>query len=97
MPLSESRKKFLRGLGHKLKPVVSVGGAGVTDALLKEFEGTIAHHELVKVRVRAGDRDSRDAAIEELCRRGSAELVTRIGNVALLYRRNPDNPKIQLP
>ena len=97
MPLSESRKKFLRGLGHKLKPVVSIGGAGVTDALLKEFEGTIAHHELVKVRVRAGDRDSRDAAIEELCRRGGAELVTRIGNVALLYRRNPDNPKIQLP
>ena len=97
MQLSESRKKFLRGLGHKLKPVVSVGGAGITDALLREFDATIAHHELVKVRVRAGDRESRDAAIEELCRRGGAELVTRIGNVALLYRRNPDNPKIQLP
>ena len=97
MQLSESQKKFLRGLGHKLKPVVSVGGAGVTDALLKEFDATITHHELVKVRVRVGDRESRDAAIGELCRRGGAALVTRIGNVALLYRRNPDNPKIQLP
>lgn len=97
MQLSESRKRFLRGLGHKLKPVVSVGSAGITDALLKEFDATIAHHELVKVRVRAGDRESRDAAIAELCRRGDAELVTRIGNVALLYRRNPDEPTIHLP
>ena len=97
MQLSESRKKFLRGLGHQLKPVVSVGSAGVTDAVLKEFDATIAHHELVKVRVRVGDRESRDAAIGELCRRGGAALVTRIGNVALLYRRNPDDPKIQLP
>lgn len=97
MQLSESQKKFLRGLGHQLKPVVSVGGAGVTDALLREFDATIAHHELIKVRVRAGDRERRDAAIEELCRRGEAALVTRIGNVALLYRRNPDEPKILLP
>ncbi|HET6628917.1 MAG TPA: YhbY family RNA-binding protein [Woeseiaceae bacterium] len=97
MQLSESRKKFLRGLGHQLKPIVSVGGAGVTDALLREFCATIAHHELVKVRVRAGDRERRDAAIGELCRRGEAALVTRIGNVALFYRRNPDDPKIQLP
>jgi RNA-binding protein len=97
MPLSESQKKFLRGLGHKLKPVVSVGGAGVSGALLREFDTTIAHHELIKVRVRAGDRERRDAAIGELCRRGNAELVARIGNVALLYRQNPDEPRIQLP
>lgn len=97
MPLSESQKKFLRGLGHKLKPVVMVGDAGVSEPLLREFESTIGHHELVKVRVRAADRERRDAAIDELTRRGGAELVTRIGNVALLYRPNPDNPKIELP
>lgn len=97
MPLSESQKKFLRGLGHKLKPVVSVGGAGVTESLLREFDASLAHHELIKVRVRAADRERRDAAIGELCRRASAELVSRIGNVALLYRRNPDSPRIQLP
>ncbi len=97
MQLSESRKKFLRGLGHRLKPVVSVGGSGVTDALLREFKATIAHHELIKVRIRAGDRERRDAIIDELCRRGEAALISRIGNVALLYRPNPDEPKIALP
>src|SRR5690606_37480095 len=70
MPLSESHKKYLRGLGHKLKPAVTVGGAGISEALVAEFEATIAHHELVKVRVRAADREARDAAIDELARRG---------------------------
>ncbi len=97
MSLSESRKKFLRGLGHRLKPAVTVGGAGVSEALVREFDATITHHELVKVRVRAGAREARDAAIAELARRGRAELVTRIGNVALFYRPNPDAPKITLP
>ncbi|HLT92365.1 MAG TPA: YhbY family RNA-binding protein [Woeseiaceae bacterium] len=97
MPLSESHKKYLRGLGHKLKPAVTVGGAGISEALVAEFEATIAHHELVKVRVRAADREARDAAIDELARRGHADLVTRIGNVALYYRPNPERPKITLP
>jgi len=97
MDLTESQKKFLRGLGHQLKPVVLIGDAGLTDAVLNEFVSTIDHHELIKVRIRVGDRDARDAIIEELCRKGAAELVTRIGNVALVYRRNHDKPRIPLP
>lgn len=97
MSLTESQKKLLRGLGHQLKPVITVGDAGLSEALLKEFRSTIAHHELIKVRVRAGDRHSRDTLISELCSGESAHLVTRIGNVALVYRRNDESPKIPLP
>ena len=97
MQLSERQKKYLRGLGHRLKPVVMIGDAGLTDAVLQEFVSTILHHELVKVRVRVGDRDSRDALIDELCSQSGATLVARIGNVALLYRRNDENPRIHLP
>lgn len=97
MKLSESQKKHLRGLGHALKPVVTVGDAGLSDAVLNEFDSTIAHHELIKVKVRAGDRDERDAIIADLCKRGRAELVTRIGNVALVYRRNKEKPRVALP
>ncbi len=97
MNLSESRKKTLRGLGHRLKPVVMIGDAGLTEGVMREFEAAIGHHELVKVRVRVGDREARDSIIEELCRRSGASLVTRIGNVALIFRRNEDDPKVVLP
>ena len=97
MELSVPQKKFLRGLAHQLKPVIMIGDAGLTAAVLEEFSHTIDHHELIKVRVRAADRDTRDAIIRDLCVRGSAELVTRIGNVALIYRRNEDRPGISLP
>ncbi len=97
MTLSEPQKKYLRGLGHQLKPVIMIGDAGLSDSVFNEFCSSIEHHELIKVRVRAGDRKTRDNIINELCDRGSAELVTRIGNVALMYRRNEDEPKLSLP
>jgi RNA-binding protein len=97
MSLTEPQKKFLRGLGHQLKPVVMIGDAGLSEAVLKEFATTIAHHELIKVRIRAGDRNARDKIIETLCDKGDAEFVARIGNVVLVYRRNVDKPGIPLP
>jgi len=97
MTLSESQKKFLRGLGHQLKPVVVVADGGLSKSLLSEFESTISHHELIKVRIRAGDRKSRDETIRSLCEQSKSSLVTRIGNVALIYRRNEDNSRIRLP
>lgn len=97
MGLNAAQKKHLRGLGHGLHPTVIVGDAGLSESLLAEFEATLLHHELIKVKVRAGDRAARDAIIAELCRAGSAELVKRIGNIALLYRENPEKRKIVLP
>jgi len=97
MTLKESQKKFLRGLGHQLKPTLIIADAGLSEAVLREFETTIAHHELIKVRVRAGDRKNRDAVIADLCKQGAALLITRIGNVALVYRKNEDKPTIRLP
>ena len=56
MKLSETQKKYLRGLGHKLKPLIMIGESGLTDSVYGEFDSTLSHHELIKVRVRAGER-----------------------------------------
>jgi RNA-binding protein len=88
MNLSESQKKYLRGLGHQKKPLIIVGDAGLSESLLAEYESTLDHHELIKVRVRAAGREERDAIIARLCDGSSAQLVQRIGNVALIYRAN---------
>ena len=53
--MKEHQLKHLRGLGHKLKPVVTVADKGLTDSVRTELEATLDHHELMKVRVRVGD------------------------------------------
>jgi len=97
MTLSEPQKKYLRGLGHALKPIVMVGDSGLSDAVIAELNVCLDHHELVKVRVKVGDRQGRDDIIAKLCSDGSAALVQRTGNMALLYRENPEKKKISLP
>jgi RNA-binding protein len=95
MPLSQTQCKHLRRLGHSLKPVVSVGGSGLTDNLLAELENALDHHELIKVRVRVGNRNRRDALLDDLINQSKATLLQRIGNVALLYRE-AEKQKISL-
>lgn len=95
--LSNTQIRYLRGLAHALKPVVMVGGKGLTDAVLAELEIALDHHELVKVRIAAEDRGARDAVALDIAERANAHAVQRIGNVLALYRRNRKKPKLALP
>ncbi|MCX7556838.1 ribosome assembly RNA-binding protein YhbY [Xanthomonadaceae bacterium JHOS43] len=95
--LSANQKRYLRGLAHPLKPVILMGAKGLTDSLLAELDLALEHHELVKVRITAEDREARDALVAELAQRANAQLVQRIGNIACLYRRNQEAPQIPLP
>lgn len=95
--LTNNQKRYLRGLAHDLKAVLIVGAKGITEPLVAEAGLVLEQHELVKVKVHAGDREERDAWVAELCERTDAALVTRIGNVAVLYRRSADKPMITLP
>jgi len=97
MVLSERQKKHLRRLAHALSPIVMLGNAGLTDAVAAELDQALTAHELVKVSVRVGDRDRRDAALASLAGRTRSELVQRIGNVGVFYRRRELLPKIVIP
>lgn len=97
MQLTEPQKKFLLRQAHTLKPVVAVGDKGITQALLDEVEGAIKHHELIKIRVRAGGREQRDAAIDAILTASHAALLSRVGNVATIYRPRKKKPRIILP
>ncbi len=87
--------KQLRAIGHKLKPVVTVAGNGVTDGVLAELDRALSDHELIKVRLAAGDREGRQLQVSELCAKSGARLIQSIGSVALLLRRSP-NPDPRL-
>lgn len=95
--LTNAQTRFLRGQAHGLKAILQVGGKGISDALVAEVDGALEHHELIKVKVAAEDREVRDAMVGELAQRAGAALVQRIGHTAVLYRPSKDNRRIVLP
>jgi len=95
--LSERQKKHLRRIGHDLHPIVLVGQRGLNPGVVEELRLALEHHELVKLRARAGDRESRDEILAELARQTGSEFVYRIGNVGLFYKKNSKMQKILLP
>ena len=96
MSLTETQRRFLKQRAHNLKPVVIIGGGGLSEGVLTELDLTLEHHELIKVRVNAGDREERDAMIAKMCERSRSDLVQRIGHIASLYRP-AEKPKLILP
>ena len=95
MNLSNSQKKQLKALAHSLKPVVIVGQHGIKESIHDELAIAIKHHQLLKVKVSVGDREARDELIQEIVEKHHAILVQRVGNIAVLYRFNPQKGKIE--
>jgi RNA-binding protein len=97
MALTEKQKKHLRRLAHPMNPIVMLGNAGLTDAIVAELDRALTDHELVKVSARVGGRDSRNDALAVLASRTASELVQRVGHVGVFFRRRDDLPKILIP
>lgn len=80
-------QRQLRAIGHKLKPVVTVAGNGLSDNVLQEVRRALDDHELIKVKIAVGDRDTRSAVTDELCAETGATLIQSVGTIALLLKR----------
>ena len=95
--LSERQRRHLRGLAHALKPVIRLGNAGVTPAVIAETACALETHELIKVKAPGGNREARDELFGALAQGTGSALVHRIGNVAVLYRPRAESPRILIP
>lgn len=85
----------LRAIGHKLHPVVTIAGNGLSETVINELERALSQHELIKVKLAVGDRDTRKAVTVSLCEQTQAQLVQSIGNVIVILRRT-DKPDPKL-
>ncbi len=81
-----AKRKQLRAIGHKLKPVVMIAGRGVTEGVEAELERALEDHELIKVKLAIAEAEDRKLVTQHLCTEHKAELVQSIGKVILLYR-----------
>lgn len=95
--LTGKQKRFLRAMGSELDPIVQIGKAGVVDSVIESAKEALAARELIKVRVLQNCADDPKEAIAKLSKAARAELVQVIGRNGLLYQRNHEKPKIELP
>ena len=96
MKLSNKQKQFLKGLAHSLKPVVQLGGNGLTEGVVAEIDNALNHHELIKVKVPTDDKEEKTLIIDAIVRETEAVKVQVIGHVVVLFRPTEER-KIQLP
>lgn len=95
--LGGKQKRFLRAMGSTMDPVVQIGKAGLIQSVKDSARATIVVHELIKVRVLPNSPQEPETAMNELAAALDAELVQVIGRNGLLYKRNEEKPKIELP
>jgi RNA-binding protein len=92
--LTGRQRKTLRGQAHALEPVVHVGSAGVSAAILRVVDEALTAHELVKVRLHEPVAKHEDA--QALADGTGAALCGLVGHTVILYRPHPEAPKIVL-
>lgn len=92
MQLTSAQIKRLRAESHRLnlKPVIIIGQKGMSDNLHGEIEVALNHHELLKLRIPALEKTGKRELAEMICARHDAQLIQSIGNVIVIYRRNPE-------
>jgi RNA-binding protein len=97
LALTGAQRRRLRGLAQRLEPVLKVGHAGITDALVAALDEALTLHELVKVRFTA-HKEEKGTLAPLLAARTSSLFVTRVGHVAVYYRlpADPSRRKVEL-
>ena len=93
--MTPKQRKHLKAQAHHRKPVVQIGHAGITAAVIKEIELALGRHELIKIRLPAVEREARTAMLGNICESTAAAAVQEIGRMAVIYRR-AEMPRLNL-
>ncbi len=86
LKLNSEQRSQLRSLAHNLDPVVMIGDAGLSDAVLKEIDVNLNAHELIKIRVFGDDREARLEMLQTICDQMDAAPVQHIGKLLVIFR-----------
>ena len=98
--LTGKQTRYLRGLGHHLKPLVILGRDGITDNVISAANAVVGAHELVKVKIGNGCPLERQEAAAAIADRTGSEVVQILGKTVLIFRANPERhaeDRIELP
>ncbi len=96
MEITGKQKRFLRGLGHHLKPVIMVGKDEVNQKVIKATDEALELHELIKIKLQEGCLTDRKSVAAELSEQTESAVAQILGHTFLLYRPAQE-PTIKLP
>jgi RNA-binding protein len=94
------QKKYLRGLAHSLRPVVTIGRQGITDALLSSVDQALLDHELIKIKFNEfKEKAQKTEMIARIEAATGCQVAGMIGHTAICFRVHPDPEKrvVSLP
>lgn len=94
--LTGKQARFLRGLGHALRPAVMIGRQEITETTIAALDASLAAHELVKVKIQEGCLLDRHVTAEQLAVATGAAIAQVLGKTILFYRPS-DKKLITLP
>ena len=83
--LNKENIKQLKSMAHNLKPLVQIGQKGVTDTLIGAISEALEDHELIKLKFMAF-KDEKSEIVDDIVSKTGAELVSVIGNIAILFK-----------
>ena len=95
--ITSKQRSQLRALAAAEDTIIQVGKGGINDNLIESVSAALKARELVKGRVLEASLLTAREACDALCEACKAEGVQVIGSKFVLYKRNEQKPKIELP
>lgn len=95
--MTSKQRAYLKGLAMTMDPVINIGKSGVTPELVASVDEAITKRELIKLSVLKNCMEDPKALAETVAGRTKSQVVQVIGKKIVLYRRNSQKPKIELP
>lgn len=93
LKLTSAQRSLLRSQAHSLNPVVMIGDAGLSNAVLKEINVNLDAHGLIKIRVFGDDRLARVEMLQSICQQLDAAPIQHIGKLLVIYRPQKESAK----
>ena len=95
--LTSKQRAYLRGLAAKEDTILYIGKDDITENVIQQAKDALKARELIKGKVQENSLLSPREACDRLCVECKAEGVQVIGSKFAMYKRNEQEPKIELP
>lgn len=93
--LTSKQRAVLKSIASTEDTILQVGKNGIVDTLVIQVSDALKAREIIKMKVLEGAMLSPAEAAAELAEKTKSEVVQVIGNKIVLFKRNPQNPKIK--